>query len=106
LSPDAGSTKVLTFLLTREISHTNMFMKALDALGKLTDPMFGNIKSDETVDLYFNLSKDGPLARETEIKPMVYRPIRPPHMMLNSMRYKIASDIENRTENATLMQAS
>jgi Mn-containing catalase len=38
-----------------------MFMKALDALGKLTDPMFGNVKPDETVDLYFNLSKDGPL---------------------------------------------
>ena len=30
LSPDEGSKKVLTFLLTREISHTEMFMKALD----------------------------------------------------------------------------
>ncbi len=61
LSPDEGSKKVLTFLLTREISHTEMFMKALDSLGKLTDPNFGNVKPDETVDLYFNLSKDGPL---------------------------------------------
>jgi Mn-containing catalase len=61
LSPDAGSKKALTFLLTREISHTQMFMKALESLGKLTDPMFGNVKPDETVDLYFNLSKDGPL---------------------------------------------
>ncbi|MBV9522024.1 MAG: manganese catalase family protein [Alphaproteobacteria bacterium] len=56
LSPDAGSKKALTFLLTREISHTKMFMKALDSLGKLTDPLFGNVEPDETVDLYFNLS--------------------------------------------------
>jgi Mn-containing catalase len=61
LSPDEGCTKALTFLLTREISHTHMFMKALESLGKLTDPLFGNVRPDETVDLYFNLSKDGPL---------------------------------------------
>jgi Mn-containing catalase len=61
LSPDEGSKKALTFLLTREISHTQMFMKALESLGKLTDPMFGNVRPDETVDLYFNLSKDGAL---------------------------------------------
>jgi Mn-containing catalase len=61
LAPDEGSKKALTFLLTREISHTHMFMKALESLGKLTDPLFGNIQPDETVDLYFNLSKDGPL---------------------------------------------
>jgi Mn-containing catalase len=30
LSPDEGSKKALTFLLTREISHTKMFMKALE----------------------------------------------------------------------------
>ena len=61
LAPDDGSRKALTFLLTREISHTHMFMKALETYGKLTDPLFGNVKPDETVDLYFNLSKDGPL---------------------------------------------
>ena len=61
LSPDEGSKKALTFLLTREISHTNMFMKALESLGKLADPNFGYVKPDETVDLYFNLSKDGQL---------------------------------------------
>ena len=61
LSPDEGSKKALTFLLTREISHTNMFMKALESLGKLTEPNFGYVKPDETVDLYFNLSKDGQL---------------------------------------------
>lgn len=61
LSPDEGSTKALTFLLTREVSHTEMFMKALQSLGKLTDPLFGNVQPDETVDLYFNMSKDGQL---------------------------------------------
>ncbi len=59
LAPDAGTKDALVFLLTREISHTQMFMKALDSLGKLTDPFFGNIQPDETVDLYFNLSPEG-----------------------------------------------
>jgi Mn-containing catalase len=45
--------------LTREVSHTQMFMKALDSLGKLTEPLFGNVKPDATVDLYFNLSRNG-----------------------------------------------
>ncbi len=56
-SSDEGTTKVLTHLLTREITHAQMFMAALDKMGKLTDPMFGTIKPDETVDLTFNLSK-------------------------------------------------
>ena len=34
-----------------------MFMKALDAMGKLDDPFFGNIPPDETVKLVFNLSQ-------------------------------------------------
>jgi Mn-containing catalase len=58
LAPDTGSRKTLVHLLTREISHTQMFMKALDSLGKLTDPMFGNIQPDETVNIYYNLSTD------------------------------------------------
>jgi Mn-containing catalase len=33
-------------------------MKALDAMGKLDDPFFGNIPPDETVKLVFNLSQD------------------------------------------------
>lgn len=57
LATDEGSKKTLHFLLTREVSHTQMFMKALDSLGKLTDPLFGNVAPDETVNLYFNLSK-------------------------------------------------
>lgn len=59
MAPDKGTKDALVHLLTREISHTKMFMKALHSLGKLTDPFFGNIQPDETVDLYFNLSTDG-----------------------------------------------
>ncbi len=57
VSKDEGSKRALVHLLTREISHTKMFMKALEKLGKLTDPFFGNVKPDETVNLYYNLSK-------------------------------------------------
>ncbi len=59
LATDEGTKKTLVHLLTREISHTQMFMKALDSLGKLTDPMFGTIQPDETVDIYYNLSSNG-----------------------------------------------
>ncbi len=59
MAPDEGTKKTLVHLLTREISHTQMFMKALDSLGKLTDPMFGTIQPDETVDIYYNLSSNG-----------------------------------------------
>ncbi|BAZ83375.1 manganese catalase family protein [Sphaerospermopsis kisseleviana CS-549] len=59
LATDQGTKNTLVHLLTREISHTQMFMKALDSLGKLTDPMFGNIQPDETVSLYYNLSTNG-----------------------------------------------
>jgi Mn-containing catalase len=63
LAPDDGSKRVLHFLLTREVSHTQMFMKALQSLDKLTEPLFGNVKPDETVNLYFNLSRDGQLEK-------------------------------------------
>ena len=59
LAPDAGTKQTLVHLLTREISHTQMFMKALESLGKLTDPFFGNIQPDDTVDIYYNLSQNG-----------------------------------------------
>lgn len=59
LASDEGTKETLVHLLTREISHTQMFMKALDSLGKLTDPFFGNIQPDETVALYYNLSTNG-----------------------------------------------
>jgi manganese catalase len=54
---DEGTKKTLHHLLTREITHANMFMKALDQMGKLDDPFFGNIPPDETVKLVFNLSQ-------------------------------------------------
>jgi Mn-containing catalase len=54
---DENTKKVLVHLLTREITHANMFMKALDSMGKLDDPFFGNIQPDETVKLVFNLSQ-------------------------------------------------
>ncbi len=63
IAPDDGSKRTLHFLLTREISHTQMFMKALASLGKLTDPVFGTVKPDETVNLYFNLSRNGALEK-------------------------------------------
>src|SRR5579885_2037159 len=47
LAPDEGSKRALVHLLTREISHTNMFMKALESIGKLTDPFFGNVQPDQ-----------------------------------------------------------
>jgi Mn-containing catalase len=53
---DDGTKAALTHLLTREITHARMFMKALDAMGKLDDPMFGTIAPDDTVKLVFNLS--------------------------------------------------
>jgi Mn-containing catalase len=69
---DDGTKKVLTHLLTREITHANMFMKALDAMGKLDDPMFGNVPPDDTVKLVFNLSQGddvrGPWNEEPEFE--------------------------------------
>jgi Mn-containing catalase len=59
LAPDSGTKETLVHLLTREVSHTKMFMAALDSLGKLTDPFFGNVQPDSTVDLYYNLSTNG-----------------------------------------------
>lgn len=60
MAPDEGTKETLVHLLTREISHTKMFMKALDSIGKLTEPLFGSIKPDEsTVDIYYNLSTNG-----------------------------------------------
>jgi len=56
---DEGSRKALIFLGTREVSHTHMFMAALKSMNKLDEPLFGDLKPDHTVDLYFNLSSDG-----------------------------------------------
>jgi len=72
-APDPGTKKVLHYLLTREIAHTKMFMKALESLGKLTEAVFGNVKPDETVNIYYHLSANGapqrgPWNQEPEFK--------------------------------------
>jgi Mn-containing catalase len=54
---DEGTKKTLHHPLTREITHAQMFMRALDQMGKLEDPYFGNIPPDDTVKLVFNLSQ-------------------------------------------------
>lgn len=56
MSDDEGTKKALTFLATREVSHTKMFMEALNSINKLTDPNFGDLQPDDSVNLYFNMS--------------------------------------------------
>lgn len=63
MTTDDGTREALTFLATREVSHTHMFMEALKSLNALDRPLFGDLKPDETVNLYFNLSS-GPGADE------------------------------------------
>ncbi len=53
---DEGTKRTLRHLLTREITHADMFMKALDSMGRLTDPFFGTVQPDDTVNIVFNLS--------------------------------------------------
>jgi Mn-containing catalase len=56
MAPDDGSREALRHLATREVAHARMFMKALEAMNKLDDPIFGDLKPDDTVDVYFNLT--------------------------------------------------
>ena len=58
-APDDGTRAALNNLATREVSHTHMFMEALNSLNGLTNPLFGDLKPDHTVNLYFNMS-NGP----------------------------------------------
>lgn len=74
---DKGTIEALTHLLTREITHANMFMKALDAMGKLDDPFFGNIKPDDTVEVVFNLSHGEEARGPWNEKPFKY--VADPH---------------------------
>ena len=57
--PDEGSKKALIHLLTREVAHTHMFMEALASMDKLTDPFFGDIAPDETVNVFYHMSLNG-----------------------------------------------
>ncbi|CAH2601275.1 Manganese catalase family protein [Rhodovastum atsumiense] len=56
MSPDDGSLAALRHLATREVAHTQMFMTALKSMNKLDDPLFGELKPDETVNVYYNMS--------------------------------------------------
>lgn len=58
-APDDGTRRALNNLATREVSHTHMFMEALNTVNGLTNPLFGDLKPDSTVNLYFNMS-NGP----------------------------------------------
>ncbi len=69
---DEGTKETLTHLLTREITHANMFMKALDSMGKLDDPYFGTIAPDETVNIVFNLSHGEDARGPWNEKPLEY----------------------------------
>jgi len=55
-APDDGSREALRHLATREVAHARMFMKALESMNKLDDPIFGDLNPDDTVDVYFNLT--------------------------------------------------
>jgi Mn-containing catalase len=56
MAQDDGTRQALVHLATREVSHTHMFMEALRTLNALDQPLFGDLKPDQTVNLYFNLS--------------------------------------------------
>ena len=56
IATDDGTREALRHLATREVAHTQMFMEALKSLNALDKPLFGDLKPDETVNLYFNLS--------------------------------------------------
>jgi len=58
-APDDGTRNALRNLATREVSHTQMFMEALKTVNGLDNPLFGDLKPDNTVNLYFNMS-NGP----------------------------------------------
>jgi Mn-containing catalase len=56
IAPDEGSREALRHLATREVAHARMFMKTLEKMNKLDDPIFGDLKPDDTVDVWFNLT--------------------------------------------------
>ena len=63
MTTDDGTREALAHLATREVSHTHMFMEALRSMNALEQPLFGDLKPDATVNLYFNLSSGpGPMS--------------------------------------------
>jgi len=95
IAPDEGTKKALVFLLTREISHTQMFMKALDSIGKLDEPLFGNVAPDETVDLYFNLSQNGDLKVGPWNEPPSFKMVKDPVPQGGLLEKVVNADDEN-----------
>ena len=56
LTDDEGTKAALRTLATREVAHAHMFMEALHSLHKMNDPLFGDLKPDNTVNVYYNLA--------------------------------------------------
>jgi Mn-containing catalase len=56
IAPDEGSREALRHLATREVAHARMFMKVLQSMNKLDDPIFGDLQPDDTVNVWFNLT--------------------------------------------------
>lgn len=96
VAPDEGSKKALHMLLTREISHTHMFMEALRGLGKLTDPFFGNVPPDSTVNLYFNVSSDGQMRGPWNRSP-AFQYIENPQPMGGDVAYPDGPSVTGQT---------
>jgi hypothetical protein len=46
--------EALRHLATHQVAQARMFMKALGRMNKLDDPMFGDLKPDDTVAVQFN----------------------------------------------------
>jgi Mn-containing catalase len=61
----ARRKKTLLHLLTREITHANMFMRTLDDW-QMIDSTFGNVPPDNTVTPIFNLSLPPPVNHSDE----------------------------------------
>jgi Mn-containing catalase len=56
MTDDEGTKAALRTLATREVAHAHMFMEALRSLNKFDDPLFGDLKPDDTVNVYYNLA--------------------------------------------------
>ncbi len=56
LTDDQGCKDTLNYLMSREISHQRMFLKALDTLGGIT-AMEGTVEPEAELNTYYNLSR-------------------------------------------------
>ena len=58
MTDDQGCKETLNYLMSREISHQRMFLKALDTLGGIT-AMERVVEAESELNTYYNLSRDG-----------------------------------------------